>query len=173
MARTGSIFAATLIATACTGAHGIQRTSPTASVTVVTVTVPPSRYRSAHGACTAATAPIPGEAHGIFEVAGNATGGSLWALVFADAPFVAARQVKIAWRMTGVGPLMLSATNLNRAATVGPFNSPDAHSSSSWNRPGGEWGSVWVFPSAGCWRITATRENVSGNVTFMVITPPL
>jgi hypothetical protein len=107
-------------------------------------------------------------AHGLIEIQGDAGPASLWALVFHDHPFVVGEQVKIAWHMTGTGPLRLSASNLDTGKVVAPWNGPDAHSSSSWHRPGDEWGSVWVFPSAGCWRITAARSNVTGSLTVTV-----
>jgi hypothetical protein len=42
---------------------------------------------------------------------------------------------------------------------------------SSWgalNPPGDDYGSGWMFPKPGCWRIHAARDNVAGDVWFQV-----
>ena len=95
----------------------------------------------------------------IFEVVGQATGMRLGALVFDAAPLPRGREVKIAWHITGAGPVQLSATNLDDGQVTVPTSGPDSHSSSSWHRPGDEWGSLWAFPSQGCWRITGDQAN--------------
>ena len=156
----------------CTGGHTRPPASTTASsATDVTAGPVPSPFHVAALSCTAGHA-NPVTVRALFEIEGRATVGSLWALVFADHPFVAAQQVKIAWHMTGTGSLRLSASNLDTGRVVAPWNGPEPHSSSSWHRPGDEWGTVWVFPSGGCWRITAARSNTSGSITVTVIGPP-
>jgi hypothetical protein len=110
--------------------------------------------------------------HALFEIPGRASSATLWALSFNDYPFVVGREVKIAWRMTGVGPLSLSATSLDSHQTVAPLHGAEEHTSSSWHRPGDEWGSVWVFPTQGCWRLTAARSIGTGSITVMVTQPP-
>lgn len=159
---------ASLLIAACTAQHASDRTPPT---TPRVVTVSPAEavdlYPTVSLSC-AAGRPNVTRAQPIFEVAGQPAGAGLWALVFDPTPFYAGRQVKIAWHMTGTGPLSLSAMNLDTGQVVRPFNGPDVHSSSSWHRPGPEWGSTWVFPSQGCWRITATRSTATGSITASV-----
>jgi hypothetical protein len=100
------------------------------------------------------------------ELQGTAPGGQLWALLFAELPFPVNQEVKIVWRMTGSGNLHLVA--------LGPHGQRVApkdltyHLNSDWTRPGLEWGSVFVFPAAGCWDVHATMDNLSGDVWFLV-----
>jgi hypothetical protein len=110
--------------------------------------------------------------HALFEIRGRASSATLWALVFNDYPFVAGQEVKIAWRMTGVGPLSLAATNLATRQKAVPLRGAEPHISSTWHRPGDEWGSVWVFPAQGCWRLTAVRSIGNGSITVTVTQPP-
>jgi len=167
----GALAVLALVA-GCNRGHTRPPTSTIASTaTVVTAGPVPSPFQVASLSCTAGHA-NPVTVRALFEVEGRATVGSLWALVFADHPFAAVHQVKIAWHMTGTGPLHLSASNLDTGQVVAPWNGPEPHSSSSWHRPGDEWGTVWVFPAAGCWRITAARSNTSGSITMTVIGPP-
>jgi hypothetical protein len=156
----------------CAGGHEhagrpAPSTVPVPVPTVITVGAIPSPFPVVSLACAAGD-PNPVAAHALFEIEGHAVGGTLWALVFDDHPFTVAHQVKIAWRMSGSGPLRLSATNLDTHQTVPAWTGPDPHSSSSWHRPGDEWGSSWVFPTAGCWQITASRTTVTGAVTVTV-----
>jgi hypothetical protein len=166
--RIVAVAGAALVAAACSGDRTRPTTSTTeAAATVITAGPVPSPFPVVSLACSAGH-PDEVVAHGLIELKGDAGPASLWALVFHDHPFVVSEQVKIAWHMTGTGPLRLSASNLDTGKVVAPWNGPDAHSSSSWHRPGEEWGSVWVFPSAGCWRITAARSNVTGSLTVTV-----
>ena len=64
--------------------------------------------------------------------------------------------VKIVWRMTGSGPLRLSAVS-PAGRTVRLQWGPDWHLSSSFHRPGEEWGAGYRFVSPGCWRLHAQR----------------
>jgi hypothetical protein len=59
------------------------------------------------------------------------------------------KQVKIVWRMTGSGILRLQADGPGGIKRK-PLWGPDRHGSSSWKRPGAEWGSGFVFPRSGC-----------------------
>lgn len=53
--------------------------------------------------------PEPNET-GFHELRGLASEGELWALLFGNYPARQGQEIKIAWRMTGNGPLSLSAT---------------------------------------------------------------
>ena len=92
------------------------------------------------------------------EAEGWASEGEIWALIFQpDADIEVDSPVKIVWKMTGgSGDLRLSAEHAD-GTRVQPTWGPTAHGPSSWQRPGQEWGSEFVFPKAGCWRITAAR----------------
>jgi hypothetical protein len=101
------------------------------------------------------------------EVRGEAEGAELWALVSRGLPLRAEERVKIVWRMTGSGPLKLVAEGPG-GERVRPAEEPQKHAGSTWQRPGEEWGSIFVFPEAGCWTVRATRVSTSGEVRFMV-----
>jgi hypothetical protein len=50
-----------------------------------------------------------------------------------------------------------------------PSQGPDRHLGSNWNRPGGEWGTVFTFPVAGCWDLHATSDNAFGDVWLKIV----
>ena len=111
----------------------------------------------------------------LVEARGTAAGDELWALVFsgrwesADALVFSGavgKPFKIAWRMTGSGPLRLLATAPS-GATTGPTQGPTEHGS-NWRRPGDEWGSVFEFGEPGCWRIRATRDSGSADLWLVL-----
>jgi hypothetical protein len=110
------------------------------------------------------------------EVFGTATGGQLWALFFtgewassrsAVLAAVVGRNVKIVFRMTGFGTFDVGAIGPN-ALGVEPVSGPTFHTSSTWTRPGREWGTLWNFPQPGCWRIHAKHGIVTGDVWVLV-----
>jgi hypothetical protein len=165
-------LAAAAVASGCTGSRARPAPSTTAPPSkVITAGSVPSPFPVVSLSCSTGR-PNFVRAAPLSEVRGQSPAAGLWALVFDNAPFTVGRPVKIAWHMTGTGPLRVSATNLDTGRVVGPFDGPDFHSSSSWHRPGDEWGSVWVFPSPGCWRVTAARATGTGSVTLSVMGPP-
>jgi hypothetical protein len=110
------------------------------------------------------------------EVFGTAVGGQLWALFFrgewasSDSAVLAGvvgEEVKIVFRITGFGKFAVAATGPDDAS-VGPVWGPVFHPSSSWTRPGREWGASFVFAQPGCWRIRATHGDVAGDVWVLV-----
>lgn len=91
---------------------------------------------------------------------------ALWALFFS--PTVqTGKEIKVVWRMTGGGDLTMSASGPG-GQTLRPAWGPEAHDGSSWNKPGDEWGTGWVFPKAGCWTFRANRKTGSGTLTIRV-----
>ena len=102
------------------------------------------------------------------EIQGRASPGiSLWGLTFGQ-PLSAGTQIKIVWRMTGVGPLVvtpLAPDGRTRSLLWGPAY----HLSSSWHRPGQEWGTGFVFDQPGCWHIELTRTTGRADVYLEVI----
>lgn len=103
------------------------------------------------------------------EVRGTVTGGELWGLLMPsyDVPIHEGQDIKIVWRMTGKGDLHLIGLGPAGKA-IKPFFGPQWHGTSSWIRPGDEWGSAFRFPTAGCWDVQASRGNLVGNVYFDV-----
>jgi hypothetical protein len=100
---------------------------------------------------------------GLIEVHGTATpGASLWALVFDRVPVPMSKQVKIVWRMTGAGAFTVAARDARGPARLP--GGPGRHGSSTWDRPGKGWGTVFVFPRPGCWHLLASRGTASGDV---------
>lgn len=104
------------------------------------------------------------------EVQGTATNAELWALIQSTSgiPPVAKTEVKIVWRMTGSGDFMIVALGPS-GVEISPSQGPEPHLGSNWNRPGGEWGTVFTFPVAGCWDLHATNGNASGDVWLKVV----
>ena len=115
------------------------------------------------------TVTSPEDLRGAAEVQGSAPGGQLWGLLFPTSglPLRASSEVKIVWRMTGTGPLMVS--NSGPGGITSPLTfGPEEHGSSNYTRPGDEWGTGFKFPIAGCWNIHFTRTDLSGDVWFLV-----
>jgi len=90
------------------------------------------------------------------EVHGSASPGiSLWGLTGGQ-PLSVGAQIKIVWRMTGVGPLVV--TPIAPDGRTRPLSwGPAYHLSSSYHRPGQEWGTGFVFDQPGCWHIELSR----------------
>ena len=96
-------------------------------------------------------------------------GVKLWALLFYQPPAIAGKDVKIVIKMTGNGTFHIRAVGL--AGTTLKHTWIEPHTGSNWNRPGDEWGTGWRFPTAGCWRLHATRRRTSGDIFLQVIAP--
>lgn len=107
------------------------------------------------------------QSQGIPETQGTATGVQLWALFFAPIPIHPRQEIKIVWRMTGSGSFHLT-THGPHGISAQPTFGPEAHGGSTWNRPGDEWGTGFIFPTAGCWDLHATRGTASGDVWLIV-----
>lgn len=73
---------------------------------------------------------------------------------------------KIIIRMTGEGDLRLWAEG--PGVPRGEPDGVDPHTGSNWDRPGSEWGTYWVFPRPGCWRIHASRDEAAGTLWLWV-----
>jgi hypothetical protein len=127
----------------------------------------------AFGAPTVADCAAPSPADlidtGLPELHGKASHAELWALVFRRLPLVAGQEIKIVWRMTGGGTFRIGARNIDGAFALLTFG-PEQHGGSSWRRPGQEWGTGFIFPKRGCWRIHAQREEAVGDV-YVLVTP--
>jgi hypothetical protein len=109
---------------------------------------------------------------GLPETRGTATGGAqLYGLVMPEAglPLRVGEQIKIVWRMTGHGPLVATLTSPSGAPTPLTFG-PAAHLSSSYNRPGDEWGTGYLFTDPGCWHLHFARDDAAGDAWFRIVT---
>jgi hypothetical protein len=154
----------------------------TVQVKPVGATTPPPGFAAlgAPGCNPASPRNQNGEALARAEVFGTAVGGSFWGL-FAFMP------VADAWASDGtavvqnvVGKEMKIVFKLDDFPSgfyaVGPTGSqtnpvwgPEQHTSSSWRRPGREWGAGFVFDRAGCWDIHATAGAVTGDIWLQVL----
>jgi hypothetical protein len=89
-------------------------------------------------------------------------------MLFPTEPLLTAgKELKVAWRMTGSGDFSISATGPD-GTVVKSIWGPEQHSGSTWDRPGDEWGTGWVFPTAGCWTLNATRTSGAGSLVLRV-----
>jgi hypothetical protein len=69
--------------------------------------------------------------------------------------------------MTGTGPLHIAFTAPNGRQKPLVFG-PEAHSASSYHRPGDEWGTGFRFATHGCWHIHLARNVTSADVWLNV-----
>jgi len=98
-------------------------------------------------------------------------GSHLWALVFAPLPIKARTETKIVWRMAGRGGFNIAAKATDGTSGQLTFG-PERHGSSTWNIPNtDEWGTGFVFPITGCWRVHALRDGTAGDVFFLIVEP--
>lgn len=109
---------------------------------------------------------IPAQKNNLPEMQGLGRDVTLFGLFFSS-QVTAGQQVKVVWRMTGEGDLSMVATGPG-GRTLRPEWGPDRHSSSSYHRPGDEWGTGWTFPVKGCWTIDATRKVGKARIAIRV-----
>jgi hypothetical protein len=152
-----AVLVAGLLLAACT-ADRPQATRPTGSVATAPAAQP--------SATCPASADLGAAGAGLPERQGTGHGATLWGLFFAPKA-VAGKEIKVAWRMTGAGDLTMTASGPD-GATTKPTWGPEGHGGSSFHRPGDEWGTGWVFPSAGCWRIDAKRDSGTAEMILRV-----
>jgi hypothetical protein len=113
-------------------------------------------------ACAAVPAQTP-----LAEVKGS----HLWALVFAPLPIKARTETKIVWRMAGRGAFNIGAKTTDGTSARLTFG-PEPHGGSTWYIPNtDEWGTGFIFPTAGCWRVHASRDGTAGDVFFLIVEP--
>jgi hypothetical protein len=116
---------------------------------------------TAGSACPATAEYLPEPGSGRREAQGGGAGVTLWALLFLTGDkLTAGTETKIVWRMTGAGKLEMRATGPG-GNEITPAWGPEGHGGSNWPRPGDEWGAGWLFPTAGCWTVHASRADGS------------
>src|SRR5205809_3304118 len=105
---------------------------------------------------------------GFLEERGTATRTQLWALFLGGVP-PAGVAMKIIWKATDVSTRQFRVSALGpRGLQVRHLVGPELHSGSNWQRPGGEWGTGFRFPVAGCWDLHVTDEDAVGDVWIVV-----
>ena len=115
--------------------------------------------------------PADARIDGLTDRQGAGDGATLWARFFPTTPELhAGTEIKIVWRMTGSGPLTMSATGPGGRSTT-PIWGPEPHGSSNFDRPGEEWGTGWTFPTPGCWTVEARRTTGSARLTVRAAGP--
>ncbi|HEY6074147.1 MAG TPA: hypothetical protein VIV15_12360 [Anaerolineales bacterium] len=100
------------------------------------------------------------EPSGFQEIEYPASEGTLWALLFSrDGEFQAGTTARILWKMTdGRGDIRLVAIHEDGVTRIRPSEGPVSRSMrSDWIHEEQEWGSEFIFPKAGCWRILVSR----------------
>jgi hypothetical protein len=93
--------------------------------------------------------------------------GELWALLFFDKA-QANKEQKIVWRITGTGTQFEVIARHEDGTIIHPIWGPALHGSSTWERPGDEWGTGFNFPKPGCWTLTATLGATTGEIRLEV-----
>lgn len=88
-------------------------------------------------------------------------------LLFKEPPFRSGDNVKIAWRITGVGDLTLAVTRHD--GSPGELDwGPEPHSGSTYSRPGDEWGAGYHLDAPSCWTLHAARGDSRADVWLHV-----
>lgn len=109
--------------------------------------------------------------NGIPEIQGTMRAeGEMWVLLFFDKAH-AKEDLKIVWRITGSGEQFTVQARNEDGTVVSPTWGPDYHGSSTWERPGYEWGTGFNFPKPGCWTLTATRGTTIGEIRLDILAP--
>lgn len=104
---------------------------------------------------------------GFTEAQGTTPAMDLWVLFLGGLPR-AGQTEKIIWR---VGPGFDDLIQIVALGPGGQHLQPlflQKHSSSTWQRPGGEWGTGFNFPGAGCWDLHVTGGKTVGDVWLVV-----
>ena len=153
-----TFLAAALLSVACAPARAIGSAAPTPS--------PPSPPVGFSAPLASACAALPAQTP-LAEVKGS----RLWALVFGPVPIKARTDTKIVWRMGGSGTFDIGAKTTNGTSAELTFG-PELHTSSDWNISNtDQWGTGFIFPTAGCWRVHASRGAATGDVYLLIAEP--
>lgn len=83
-------------------------------------------------------------------------------------------ETKVVVRVTGTGPLHISAIGPDQMTLSPTYIDPHIYGSSySSVLPGDEWGTGWKLPMPGCWDLHAERTGTSGDIYFNAVIPVL
>ncbi|MGZ4506627.1 MAG: hypothetical protein ACXVX0_05170 [Blastococcus sp.] len=97
-----------------------------------------------------------------------ATGGQVNALVFGSLPPRVGTDLKVVWRVTGDGNLVVAVERPDGTKGHLTFG-PEPHGSSNFSRPGAEWGTGFHFDQTGCWHLDVERGAVHAHVSIEVV----
>ncbi|HZD22507.1 MAG TPA: hypothetical protein VE569_03780 [Acidimicrobiia bacterium] len=103
---------------------------------------------------------------GLAEIRATSSDIDVWGLLWRTPPLPVDDEVKMVWRATGTGEFDIQATQGASEAEL-TFG-PSLHHGSTFQRPGDEWGTAFIFPSPGCWEIEITRGADSAYVWVRV-----
>jgi hypothetical protein len=144
----------------------ISSAAPTGSSGGQPAAVQTSGLARAPGSCRSETPVTLGDLGPVATIAGK--GYSINALIMAPDFPAHAGNVKIVWRVTGSGPLVLSADGpAGRHAPL--LFGPEPHGGSNFTGAGDEWGSGFSFSVPGCWTVHVSRGTLDVNVVFGVL----
>jgi hypothetical protein len=102
------------------------------------------------------------------EIQGNMkSDGEIWALLFFETAHTNEDE-KIVWRVTGEVDELHAEARSEEGTIITPIW-VEYHGGSNWQRPGQEWGTGFNFPTPGCWRITVTRGETTGEIDIEVL----
>jgi len=170
-ARRAVVIGLAVVCVSCSGTTSDRSAATTAvasspTLTAVTATAAPTSSTSTHSRGCDRT---PIETSGFPEVQGIGRDATIYGLLFPahPGPVRAGEELKIVWRMTGHGDLSVRYFAPDGRAGILTFG-PEAHSGSTFQRPGDEWGTGFSFDVAGCWRIHLERSVGSGDVWLAV-----
>lgn len=103
------------------------------------------------------------QAGGLTEMVGTGHGDAvMWALWWDRPPLRVRTEIKLVLRLTGAGPFDVVAVHED-GTELEPNWGPNDHgpSSSSYGRPGNEWGMAFFYTKTGCWNLRVTRGAVT------------
>ena len=158
--RTAAVAIAVLLAAACSSGPGASppaTANATAAPAAPTTSTPPATSVDTLDAqplgqagCQPASPMVTDD---IPEVHGTTTGGQqLHGLLFAtQLPIAVGDTVKVVWRITGTGDLTATATAPDGSQQPLEWG-PEAHTGSSYQHAGDEWGVGYRFTQPGCYR---------------------
>lgn len=94
--------------------------------------------------------------------------GEIWTLLFFGEAH-AKEDLKIVWRITGGGQEVIVQAQNEDGIIIQPIWGPEFHVDSTWERPGTEWGTGFNFPEPGCWTLTVTLGETTGEISLDVL----
>lgn len=112
--------------------------------------------------------PSPHTSAGRFsETRATPNGIDASALFYVVPPWRSDQEVKVIWRVTGSGEGHFVAID-PEGGEHPPTWGPNRHRSSSYNRPGDEWGTAFSLPTEGCWELRVTRDEGTASIWVIV-----
>lgn len=97
-------------------------------------------------------------------------GHSIYGLIFKGFPVKTQSDFYATWRITGSGYPSISVIGPSGPVSITDLMTfgPEARGASSYSRPGDEFAAAFAFPQPGCWRISFTRTDMTGDIWLLV-----